>query len=70
MVLRTKKANLCHLCIESSEHKFKGSLKINTDLNRTLVSFQANKKLPFYRWFKYKEGFSAPMMNYLISDPA
>lgn len=50
------------------EHKFKGSLKINTDLNRTLVSFQANKKLPFYRWFKYKEGFSAPMMNYLISD--
>jgi len=49
------------------EDTYKSSLMINKDLNRTLVSFQANKKLPFYRWFKYKEGFSAPMMNYFIT---
>lgn len=33
-----------------------------------MVSFQANKGLPFFRWFKYKEGFSAPLVNYLIDQ--
>lgn len=41
---------------------------INTDINltRQLVSFQANKKVPYYRWYKYKEGFSNDLVNYYI----
>jgi len=39
--------------------EFKGKLKIETALSRQLVSFQANKKRSNYRWYKYKEGFSA-----------
>jgi tRNA G10 N-methylase Trm11 len=32
-----------------------------------LVSNQANKKLPFYGWFRYKEGFSEPFVDYVIN---
>ena len=35
-------------------------------LNRTLVSFQANKTRPIYRWYKYKEAFSASLVEYLL----
>ena len=42
--------------------RFDGKLTINGDLNRTLVSFQANKRQTRYRWFKYKEGFSASLV--------
>jgi len=31
-----------------------------------MVSFQANKKENGYRWFKYKEGFSAALMRYVF----
>jgi DNA modification methylase len=31
-----------------------------------LVSFQANKQLPFYRWFKYKEGFSTELVRFFL----
>jgi DNA modification methylase len=41
-------------------------LAVNRDLNRTLVSFQANKRRNGYRWFKYKEGFSAALVRYLL----
>ncbi|MDQ1354639.1 MAG: hypothetical protein QG657_4948 [Acidobacteriota bacterium] len=50
------------------EEKYKDKISVNTNLNRQLVSFQANKGLPFFRWFKYKEGFSAPLVNYLIDQ--
>jgi DNA modification methylase len=46
--------------------RFEGKLVINRDLNRTLVSFQANKRRNRYRWFKYKEGFSASLVRYLL----
>lgn len=36
------------------------------DLTRALVSFQANKKAPFYRWLKYKEGFSSEFVLYCL----
>lgn len=39
---------------------------VNNDLDRTLVSFQANKGEPFYGWFKYKEGFSSRLVQYFI----
>lgn len=46
--------------------QFKSRILPNTKLDRTLVSNQANKTLPFYGWFKYKEGFSAPFVEYII----
>lgn len=46
--------------------KFKKKISANLALDRTLVSNQANKKLPFYSWFKYREGFSEPFINYIL----
>jgi DNA modification methylase len=37
-------------------------------LKRSLVSFQANKKKPIYRWYKFKEAFSADLIKYLIDN--
>lgn len=48
------------------ENRFADKLKVNHQLNRQLVSFQANKNKPAYRWFRYKEGFSEPLMHYLL----
>lgn len=48
------------------ERRFEGKLVINRDLDRTLVSFQANKRQNHYRWFRYKEGFSASLVQYLL----
>lgn len=30
------------------------------------MSYQANKTRPYYRWFKYKEGFSAELVEFLL----
>ena len=38
--------------------RFAGRLAVRDDLNRRLVSYQANKAQPGLRWFKYKEGNS------------
>lgn len=35
-------------------------------INRALVSFQANKNRPFYRWYKFKEAFSATLVEFLF----
>jgi len=48
------------------EARFARHLSVNSRLNRQLVSFQANKKQPGYRWFKYKEGFSEALVHYLL----
>lgn len=48
------------------ETRFADRLKVNPLLNRQLVSFQANKSRPGYRWFKYKEGFSEALVQYLL----
>lgn len=48
------------------EERFSPYLRVNPDLTRALVSFQANKREPSYRWFKFKEGFSAGLVHYLI----
>ncbi len=42
-------------------------LVINPELNRSLVSFQANRSTPFYRWFKYREGFSSELVKYFFN---
>jgi DNA modification methylase len=41
-------------------------LSTNGVLSRALVSFQANKSAPFYRWLKYREGFSADLVSHLL----
>lgn len=49
------------------ERRFASRLSVNRHLNRQLVSYQANKARPQYRWFKYKEGFSERLVHYLIT---
>ena len=51
---------------ESLFEAYESVISVNPDLDRTLVSFQANKHEPFYRWFKYKEGFSSQLVRYFL----
>jgi DNA modification methylase len=44
---------------------FKNKFVIQPSLTRLLVSFQANKNRPIYRWYKYKEAFSASLVELL-----
>jgi DNA modification methylase len=53
---------------DALEEKYFPIIQTNTWLDRTLVSFQANKDLPFYRWFKYREGFAAPMVKRVLKS--
>ena len=46
--------------------RFAPKIEINRDLDRTLVSFQANREEIGHRWCKYREGFSASLIRYVI----
>src|SRR5579863_2271363 len=46
--------------------RFKTKISVNAALDRALVSFQANKNVPFSGWFKYREGFSESLVDYLL----
>lgn len=50
------------------KQKFASQFTIAPFLNRQLVSFQANKARSFYRWFKYKEAFSASLVEELLKS--
>ena len=43
-------------------------MTVQTSLTRSLVSFQANKARAVYRWYKYKEAFSASLIEQLLSQ--
>ena len=45
---------------------FPNTLVVDNALTRKLVSFQANKARGYYRWYKYKEAFSADLVEYLF----
>ena len=45
---------------------FQNSIQVDNSLTRQLVSFQANKKQPTYRWYKYKEAFSSSLVKHLL----
>jgi len=45
---------------------FEGWMKVDKNLSRQLVSFQANKNCSQFRWFKYKEAFSADLVKYFL----
>lgn len=49
------------------ERRFHNRIFPEPALSRALVSFQANKSKPAYRWYKYKEGFSASLVEYLLN---
>ena len=46
--------------------EYQDRIEVNPALNRSLVSYQANRHREFYRWFKYKEGFSAQLVEYVL----
>ncbi|MCG8353712.1 MAG: site-specific DNA-methyltransferase [Chloroflexales bacterium] len=48
------------------EQHFQPCFVVQPALTRSLVSFQANKVRPVYRWYKYKEAFSASLVEYLF----
>lgn len=50
------------------ERAFADRLETRQDLSRGLVSFQGNKSRPSYRWYKYKEGFSAALVDYFFNE--
>lgn len=49
-----------------TESRYNGHLKTENALSRGLVSFQANKTRSVYRWYKFKEAFSADLVEYLL----
>lgn len=51
---------------EAIYNKLEDKISVNAVLDRSLVSYQANKRVPFYSWFKYKEGFSESLVNYIL----
>jgi hypothetical protein len=50
-----------------AETRWADKLCVDNSLTRALVSFQANKERAVYRWFKYKEAFSAGLIEHLLS---
>jgi DNA modification methylase len=65
---RTERAALGHIEELNSQlsARFDDRLQVQPSLTRQLVSFQANKERPGYRWFKFKEAFSASLIEHLI----
>lgn len=48
------------------QRQFAPRMSIDPLLSRSLVSFQANKSRPVYRWYKFKEAFSAALVQYFL----
>lgn len=46
--------------------KYKSRTRVEPELNRQLVSFQANKTVGLHRWYKFKEGFSSELVKWLL----
>lgn len=51
---------------ELLQEKFKEKMVVDPFLTRSLVSFQANKTRRTYRWYKFKEAFSASLIELLL----
>jgi len=51
----------------ASETRWANKLRVDNSLTRALVSFQANKGRAIYRWFKYKEAFSAGLVEHVLN---
>lgn len=55
-------------CISKLEKKYERKLVVNPDLDRRIVSFQASKSEPIFRWFHYREGFSKQLVEYVLDS--
>jgi len=51
---------------DSYEHSYARYFQRPIALNRMLVSFQASKTRSRYRWYKYKEAFSAELVEFFL----
>ncbi len=60
------KANINRLNKQLEEY-YRNILIEDSTLSRQIVSFQANKRTASFRWFKYKEAFSAVLVEYFIN---
>ena len=47
---------------------FKTQFSVAPFLSRKIVSFQGNKGKPAYSWYKYKEAFSAGLVEYFLDS--
>lgn len=61
-----------HFCDETErqllEAKYAPKLEVTEKFNRQNVSYQLSKKDALHRWLKYKEGFSATLVNLLLDE--
>jgi len=48
--------------------RYQDTIKRDNLIDRKLVSFQANRRSPILNWFKFREGFSADLVGYLIEN--
>ena len=66
---KSESAELCEkitvLDAELTED-FKAQFSVAPFLSRKIVSFQGNKDKPAYSWYKYKEAFSAGLVEYFL----
>lgn len=54
-------------CSKYFENQYEHKFAFDPFINRQLVSFQANKGKPGYRWYKFKEAFSTSLVEYLLN---
>ncbi len=59
---------LAEKAFENLESLFSNRIHLDEKINRMMVSFQANRVEPQFRWFKYREGFSRRLVNYLLDS--
>ena len=50
------------------EKKYTPFLEVTQKFDRRVVSYQLSKKNPIHNWLKYKEGFSAELVNILLDE--
>lgn len=53
---------------QNLEKKYAEFLEVTEKFNRQSVSYQLSKKDVLHNWFKYKEGFSANLVNILLDE--
>jgi DNA modification methylase len=65
--LKSKELEKVEKLDQEAAGRWASKLQVDNTLTRSLVSFQANKGRAVYRWFKYKEAFSADLVEHLLN---
>lgn len=63
---KPKAADIAALDAALAEN-FREQFSVESFLSRKIVSFQGNKDKPAFRWYKYKEAFSAELVSHFLS---